>query len=211
MLLAVSTGTNNVFPQLTEATIAGAALGLIAANSVELRDVASPVKIIDVDIDGEEPEIALIDAVITSERFIGARALLDGEALKCALLTRAEPAAVGITSVGGLVHPLAESEPYGLLVTMGEGERSVRAPIAPGLYQDINIASAQTIELGEAIELSGPCVIALDGERERLVKPGQKFSMRISRTGPSVININKTMQLAACSGAFVSEQAPVRH
>jgi predicted polyphosphate/ATP-dependent NAD kinase len=203
VLLALSTGTNNVFPQLAEATVAGAALGVIATGAVRLEDVANPVKIIDIDIENEEPDIALIDAAVTGERFIGARALLDAAELRCVLLTRAEPAAVGMTSVGGLIHPVPEASDQGLLLQLGATRRIVTAPIAPGLYQDIGVSSADPVALGESLGFEGPCVIALDGERERVIKPGQKFSMKITRTGPSVIDINSTMQLAACKGAFV--------
>ena len=45
-LLPISTGTNNVFPRFVEATIAGAAAGLIASGAVALRDVATQAKTI---------------------------------------------------------------------------------------------------------------------------------------------------------------------
>lgn len=205
VLLPVSTGTNNVFPRFAEATIVGATLGLLATGKINLHDVVHAVKIIDINIEGEASDIALIDAVVTSERFIGARALLDGDALKTVLLTRAEPAAVGLTSLGGLVSPLAEEDDCGLLLQLGGGSRVVNAPIAPGLYQRIKVESAKKIAFDEVIKFEGPCVIAFDGERERVIKKGQKFEMRVSRTGPSVVDINKSMNLAASSGAFCDQ------
>ncbi len=205
VLLPLSTGTNNVFPRFAEATIAGAALGLIATGIVPLERVIEQVKIIDIEIEGESPDIALIDAVVTDEQFVGARAILDGESLRFALLTRAIPAAVGMTALGGLVHPLAEQDRGGLFLKLGRGKRTVNAPIAPGLYQQIKVASAEAVDFGEYVELDGPCVIALDGERERVVKAGQKFRMKVSRAGPFVIDINKSMRFAADCGAFVGE------
>ncbi len=203
ILLPVSTGTNNVFPRFAEATVAGAALGLIASGKIPLDEVTEATKLIDITIDGDAPDIALIDAVVTSEAFVGARALLEGDELQAAVLTRADPAAVGITALGGLMHPLTEVEPGGLLLSLGKGNRFVNAPIAPGLYQQVRVESCNPVAYNEVMDFEGPCVIAVDGERERSIRPGQKFQMKISLTGPLVIDIEKAMKLAAGSGAFV--------
>lgn len=203
VLLPLSTGTNNVFPRFAEATIAGAALGVLASGGVDLDEVTVPVKIIDIEIEGEEPDIALIDAVVTRDRFIGSRALLDGDAIERIFLTRADPMAVGMTSVGGLIAPLSESEDAGLHLTLGSrGKYKVHAPIAPGLYETMRIKKIETVSFDEIIELKGPCVLAFDGEREREVQDDQKVRLRVSRTGPSVLDIEKTMHLAACRKVF---------
>lgn len=201
-LLPISTGTNNVFPRFVEATVAGAAAGLIASGAIALRDVARQAKTIQVQIDGERDDLALIDAVLTEERFVGARALLEADLLRVALLTRADPAAVGITSIGGLISPLADSADRGLLLTLGRGMRAVRAPIAPGLYANVRIADSRTVEFGEAVTVTGPGVLAFDGERERVLKPGQHARLTIWRDGPWVIDVAQTLALAAASGAF---------
>ena len=206
-LLPLSTGTNNVFPRFAEATIAGAAVGLVATGVVALAEVAQTAKIIDVDIDGEDGDMALIDAVVTTERFIGARALLEGDALRLAMLTRAEAAAVGMTSLGGLLQPLDESTDAGLVLALGgtlstQGTK-LRAPIAPGYYQDIVVNTVRQLPFGEAVSVTGPCVLAFDGERERTLKPGQQATLSISRTGPSVLDVSQTLRLGACRGAFL--------
>ena len=91
-------------------------------------------KIIDIEIDGESPDIALIDAVVTRDQFIGSRALLNADVIDKIFLTRAEPTSVGMTSVGGLIQPLSGVEDYGLyLILDNSGKIKVRAPIAPGL------------------------------------------------------------------------------
>ena len=197
VLMPVSTGTNNVFPRFAEATVAGAALGVLASGGVELDEVILPAKIIDVEIEGEEPDIALIDAVVTDDRFVGSRALLDADAIKKILLTRAEPAAVGMTSVGGLLKPVCEQEDIGLFLETGKKGTRVCAPIAPGMYQTLTIARVVEVGCDEPISIKGPCVLAFDGERERVVKPEQKVHFRLSRSGPKILDIEKTMQLAA--------------
>ncbi|MCY4564881.1 MAG: NAD(+)/NADH kinase, partial [Gammaproteobacteria bacterium] len=80
-LLPLSTGTNNVFPSLLEGTVAGAAAGLIAVGRIAIDEVATQQKLIRVEIEDERDDLALIDAVLSRERFVGARALLAPEAL----------------------------------------------------------------------------------------------------------------------------------
>lgn len=60
-ILPLSTGTNNVFPYRLEASVAGAAAGLVASNKVS-SESCKRCKRIHVE-SGEQKEIALIDAV----------------------------------------------------------------------------------------------------------------------------------------------------
>lgn len=205
-LLPLSTGTNNIFPVLAEATIAGAALGVLAYGRVTTGEVSNVEKIIDIDIEDEASDLALIDAVITNDRFVGSRALLEDDSLQDVLLTRAEPDGVGMTSLGGLLRPVSRDEDCGLYIQIGGDSRMVHAPIAPGLYKTVGIKLVRTHKLGQAIRRKGPCVLAFDGERERVIGDGQKVSMTISRSGPRVIDIKKTMQLAAERQLFVKKQ-----
>lgn len=201
-LIPLSTGTNNVFPRLAEATLAGAAAGLIASGQLELGDVAAQQKAIQVTVADERPDLALIDAVLSRERFVGARALLQPERLDTALLTRAEPAAVGITAIGGLLHPLSRDAEGGLLLRFGPGGERVQAPIAPGLYKTVEVAECRAIQLGECVAANGPGVLAFDGERDRSLKPGQPVELKVERTGPWVVDIRQTLELAARKGLF---------
>lgn len=201
VLLPLSTGTNNVFPVFAEATVAGSVLGLIAAGKLDADEVSDVTKAIHIEIEGEAPDLALIDAVVTTDNFIGARALLDASALKLAVLTRAEPAAVGITSLGGLLHPVTNHDEHGLLLKIGPGTEYA-APLAPGMYADIQVKSVEPWPLDQSFEFAGPGVLALDGERERVIGPKQKLTFTIRRDGPRVLNIQKAMKLAACRGLF---------
>jgi len=202
-LLPLSTGTNNVFPRLAEATVAGSALGALACGGVRPEEVLKQVKIIDIEIEGEAADIALIDAVITRDQFIGSRALLNADVIERIFLTRAEPTSVGMTSVGGLIQPLSGEEDCGLyLILNNNGKIKVRAPIAPGLYESLTVKSIERVDFTDFIEFAGPCVLALDGEREREIQAGQVVKMSIGRDGPSVLDVKKTMELAASRGFF---------
>ncbi|MDC3330828.1 NAD(+)/NADH kinase [Pseudomonadales bacterium] len=202
-LVSLSTGTNNVFPVMAEATVAGMALGLIAAGKVASRLVATQAKVIDVDIEAEEQDIALIDAVITRDAFIGAKALLDPSQLKEAVLCRAEPAAVGITSLGGLVRPVSDKDDFGLHLTFTKGGRQLLAPMGPGMFAKVEIGKTRLVKFDQAVKAQGPSVIALDGERERVIAPGQRIEMRISRRGPWVVDLAATLQRAAKQKIFL--------
>ena len=202
-LLPLSTGTNNVFPRLAEATVAGSALGALACGGVSPEEVLNQVKIIDIEIEGEAADIALIDAVVTRDQFIGSRALLNADVIERIFLTRAEPTSVGMTSVGGLIQPLSGEEDYGLyLILNNRGKIKVRAPIAPGLYESLTVKSIERLDFTDSIEFAGPCVLALDGEREREIQAGQVVKMSIGRDGPRVLDVKKTMELAASRGFF---------
>ena len=201
-LLPVSTGTNNVFPAMIEATVAGAAAGLVASGRLSLRDVARQTKTVRVSIEGEADDLALIDVVLAADRFVGSRAIWGAERLREALLTRAEPSAVGMTSIGGLLDPLPETEDLALHLRFGPGGDSVTAPIAPGLYEEIGVRSIERIPLGQPLELQGPGVLAFDGERERVLQPGQRATLRVARDGPWVIDVREALGQAACKSLY---------
>lgn len=205
-LIPISTGTNNVFPNLGEATVSGAAAGLIGSGAIALEKVASPCKMIHVEIEDERDDLALIDAVLTRDQFVGARALLDAAAISEILLTRADPAAVGMTSIGGLLKPLGDDEDAALRLNLapaaGKNITSLSAPIAPGYYQDLHVAKFQRQALGRAVIWQGPGVLAFDGERERLLAPGQKARLTVLRDGPKVVDVAKTLRLAAQQRCF---------
>jgi hypothetical protein len=205
-LIPISTGTNNVFPRLMEATVAGAAAALVASGRIPLAEVARQQKVIRVEIEGEPDDLALIDAVLVNERFVGSRALLNPDSLSSALLTIADPAAVGITAIGGLIAPLTEQADDGMQIEFSPADEAatvVRAPIAPGYYREIGIREHRRISFDQSLRCEGPGVLAFDGERERVLKPGQQATLTVERTGPKVIDVPATLRLAASRGSFL--------
>lgn len=196
-LVAVSTGTNNVFPSMVEGTVAGAAAGLIAGGAVPLGEVAAQSKRVHIAVEGEADDLALVDAALVEGTFVGARALWEPERLRLVVLTRAEPAAIGLSALGGLLAPLDADEDAGLALTLGSNGAVVRAPLAPGLYQDVAVAAVERLALGEPVTVEGPGILALDGERERVLRPGQRAVLRVLRDGPWLVDVRRTLWTAA--------------
>lgn len=197
-LISISTGTNNAFPPMLEATTAGAAAGLLAGRDVPLRNVAAQAKVIHVAIDGEADDLALVDAVLTRERFVGARALDAPARFSAALMTQANPAGVGTTSIGGFVRPLAAAEDAALALRFrADAPHTVLAAVAPGRFERVGIESADMLELDEPMDVRGPGVLAFDGERERPLRVGQMATLRVRRDGPWVIDVGKVLARSA--------------
>ena len=208
-ILPLSTGTNNVFPVLMEATVAGSAAGLLASGRVKPASATHSSKLIRLQIDGEHDDLALIDAVLTSDRFVGTRALLHADRLREIILTRADPSAVGMTAIGGLLQPVDSIVPHGLRIWLGEDGELLRAPIAPGLFQELKVIKHAHCALQEKIQWYGPGVIALDGERERYLAPEQGATLCLEHNGPKVIDVGAVMHQAArnhCYGGVHESQ-----
>lgn len=206
-VVPVSTGTNNVFPRFVEATVAGAAAGLVASGAVAVDTVAAPAKVVHVEVhtdEGAVDDLALIDAVIVAGRFTGSRAVWDPSSLIAAVLACAEPDAVGLSAIGGLVRPCTRDQAGGVALRFAiDGPTSVRAPIAPGLYVDVSIADVADLDDGEPVLWRGPGVLALDGEREHVLQSGDHVRLTIRRDGPRVIDPQRALFEAADRRVFV--------
>lgn len=199
-LVPISTGTNNVFPRVVEGTVAGTAAGLVASGGVLPGEVSRQAKVVLVSLDGEPDDLALVDAVLLDGAFVGARAVWSPARLKTLVLARADPAVVGMSAIGGLLCPVADSDDVGLLVQVGSGGELVLAPIAPGLHARVPIRQWRRLELAEPVEVEGPGVVALDGEREKRVPPGARLTFSVVRDGPRVVDVHAVMMLAAERG-----------
>ena len=207
-LVPVSTGTNNVFPVMTEGTLAGLSAGLIARGLVSLETATARSKRLEVLVDGELRDIALVDVAISKERFVGARAIWNMETVDELYLARAEPASIGLSAIGAQLLPVSLTDERGLYIRLGEGKlgeggETVAAPVAPGVIISVGIESWHVMELGESVDVElRPCTVALDGERAFALKPGQNAEVRLSDKGPRVALVEETLRAAAIDGAF---------
>ncbi len=204
-LVTVSTGTNNVFPVMVEATTAGITAGVVVSRTVCLKDMVTTHKRLVIMKNGNESDMALIDAVVLEQPIIGARAIWKLSEVKQVVCTRAEPNSIGLSSIGGSVYPVGAEDDHGLYLKLGEGNLKARAAVLPGVIQEVGIEEFRLINLGEEVELlTKPCLITLDGERELRVGALDEMKVRIERDGPHVVDINKVVREAAAQGFFTS-------
>jgi predicted polyphosphate/ATP-dependent NAD kinase len=199
-LCALSTGTNNAFPEMRETTVAGLATGLVAtgrAGDGALRREAA----LAVEVPGMDPDLALVDVAVSGERFIGARALWRPGDVSELFVTFANPSAVGLSAVAGALHPLARGGGRGLHVRLAhdarEAEHTVRIALAPGLVVPVAVAEHRVLRLGEQVEIAaGAGTVALDGEREIERRGRDRVAVRLV-PGPLTIDVDAVMRHAA--------------
>ncbi|TCJ19914.1 ATP-NAD kinase [Rubrobacter taiwanensis] len=204
-LCALSTGTNNAFPEMREATVAGLATGLVATGQVERREALRREKVLRVGVNGAARyDCALIDVAVTRERWTGARALWHAGEISEVFVSFARPNAVGLSSIAGLLDPISRSESCGMhlrLTAPEEADAVLRVPLAPGLIVPVGVEEARRMYPGEAfpVEADG-CTLALDGEREIELGPGDRAEVRLEVDGPLTIDVDAVMELAARRG-----------
>ena len=213
-LVPISTGTNNVFPSLMEGTLAGLAAGLLATGVVG-EEVVRRTRRLDVLVNGEATDLALVDVAFSRERFIGSRAIWDPAAVRELVLATAEPGSIGLSAIGAHLDPIARDVPEGLYIRLADPpahgrpaeppKTTVVAPIAPGLIAPVAIREFRRIAVGEEVSLEEAAgSLALDGERELVLRPPERASVRLSPHGPRVLDVRAALAVAAARGAFVS-------
>ena len=210
-IVPVSTGTNNVFPVMVEGTVAGIAAGLVALGAVDAEMVTYRTKRLEVYCDGRLADIALIDVVTCSDLWVGARAIWDPSHIREVVLARAEPTSIGTSAVGSCFETVGPRDGRGMYLALGAGGTAVLAPIAPGLVTEIPIREQRLLAVGEEVTLDADAAtIALDGEREVEVYGPGATVVRLTNSGPCVVDIAQCLEAAARSGVFKGPRSPRR-
>ena len=204
-MVPLSTGTNNVFPSMMEGTLAGLAAGIVAQDLVDLDQVSTTSKRMEVYLDGEFQDLALVDLAVSRERFVASRAIWDTDMLHEVFLTRAEPTSIGLSSIGARLHPLSMSDDAGLYFRLGPGGTTVLAPVAPGVVKPVPIKEWKILTPGERQKVHLiPSTIALDGEREFSVPIDRDVEVVMSKNGPRVVMLDAALRHAINLGVFTS-------
>jgi hypothetical protein len=205
-ILPISTGTNNVFSFMVEATIAGMAAGLLATDRTVLEECVFHSTRLDIKLDGEVVDLALVDVAVCGDLFVGSKAVWDMARVSQIFLNRADPGSIGLSSIGGCLHPLRADELGCLCLRIGGGEGCVvKAPVAPGVIDEVVVSEQKVMNVDEEVEIATvPSVLALDGEREVEVHRGQDARIRLEKDGPLVVDVSRTMNSAMKRGVLVS-------
>ena len=202
-MLTISTGTNNVYPQMMEGTVAGMAAAATALMD-DPYDVCIHDKRIQVFVNGVYRDMALIDAVISDDEFAGAKAIWDPKKMKHIIVSRCHPASIGFSAVPGAYHIVEDSDPFGYAVALGEEGIPVKAPIAAGILTPMFIKDKRQLALGEkyTVFVDKPCMIALDGEREVKLFAGDQADFIVTDDGPWRVLPRKALSKAQKLGWF---------
>lgn len=205
-ILPVSTGTNNVYPEMTEGTVAGMAAAA-AALFPEPHKGCVRDKCIEVYVNGIFKDIALIDAVVSDSLFQGARALWNIEQIRQIIVSRCHPASIGFSAIAGCMEIIEAKEDRGMTVCLSPDGKRIKAPVAAGLIDTVGIGESRILTLGEKVSYTADinCMVALDGEREVKVKKGDSVCFRIVREGPYRIVIREALRLALEAGIFSAD------
>jgi hypothetical protein len=205
-IVGISTGTNNAFPRMVEATTAGLAAGLVASGELPLAEVATRAKVVRFAEDGAAEDLALIDAVQLVDDSVGNLMPFDPERMRTVVLTSADPSGIGVSPVGGLLEPCGPEDDFGVLVRCtghAGGGRPLLVPISPGLFRRVHVGEVRRLALGEPVRVGGGGVLALDGDRERNLVPDRPLALRVVRDGPFSIDVARALAAAARRGSMI--------
>jgi predicted polyphosphate/ATP-dependent NAD kinase len=197
-ILPISTGTNNVVSYPVEGTVAGLAAGFVARFPEMLSKVAFRSKWLEILVGDNEPDMALVDVAVVEGLVIGSRAIWEPKKLQQAILTRAEPTSIGISSLGGFIEPISPQEPRGLHLRFGKPKICrVKAPLAPGLIASFGVEQVRILSIGDVVIVQGGRLLALDGEREIPLRQGQSAQIYLRQDGPWIVDVYQALQVAA--------------
>jgi len=197
-IMPISTGTNNAFPYMVEATVAGEAVAAVVSGVVDKDECCFKAKRLEVLRDNSLLDIALVDIAVTTHSFVGSKALWNPEYIKEVIVTICNSYNIGLSSIGASIKEIDVEDDEGLYIKLGS-KNFVMAPIAPGMVREIGIDKFKILRIGEKVEIETiPSLLAFDGERELMVK--DKVFVKLSRNGPIVIDYKKTLRNALKKG-----------
>jgi predicted polyphosphate/ATP-dependent NAD kinase len=207
-LLPLSTGTNNAFPEMWEATVAGSAAALLATGRVAREQATYRAKALRVRC-ADVTETALVDVCVSTVTHVGARALWEVDTLRELYCAFAEPHAIGLSSVLGLAAPTGRTDPHGVrarLAGTGPAPRRVLAPVAPGVLAPVGLLEVAPLRVGESVTSAvSRGTVAVDGERELEFGPAHPVSVTLRADGPTVLDVRAALAHAADQGLLVSQ------
>lgn len=209
--IGLSTGTNNAYPEMIEGTIAGIA----AAYVSEIRGVDENINIltqdkrIEVYINGEFKDIALIDAVVARSPYVGAKAIWDIADMDQIIVTRGHPSRIGFSSIVGSRILVKDTDPFGVALSITEIGKTVIAPLAAGVVSPVTVGQPVIIKFEEkyAYEPDYKGTVALDGEREVVFGKGDLLEFKICNNGPKRVNVKIAIEQAHSEGFFNQDRS----
>ncbi|CCO48450.1 Acetoin catabolism protein X [Vibrio nigripulchritudo SOn1] len=215
-----STGTNNAFPETIEPSLIGLATALYASGQIPKEAALSPNKLLrlriqEKSLSGVEgkikprEDIALVDVAITSERFVGSKAVWQPDTLRAVYVTFASAMQVGLSSIIGLSAPVERTEPCGRFAELsGDASASfLTVPLVPGVFLPVAIQTLSTLNPNQPVTVDyGSVAIALDGEREHIVEAQDDVTLELIPNAFFTINVEACMNACAARMLLRNQQ-----
>lgn len=199
--IPVSTGTNNVYPQFWEGTTVGIAASYIAKKG---SDNLHRGKRIEVFINGEFRDIALIDAAVTDLPYVGSKVVQEIENISEIIVTECSPCSVGFSSIAGSIKYCSANDDYGYRLKINPCGKTILVPVSPGKLENITYSEFERMDVGSEYmcypDFNG--TIALDGERTVCFRNGEQLKIVITRKGPYKVDVKKVLCKAAENNFF---------
>ncbi|QSX08319.1 NAD(+)/NADH kinase [Alkalibacter rhizosphaerae] len=196
-IISVSTGTNNVYPEFLEGTVAGMAAAVVTAFGPKTEYVHRD-KMMEIYLNGDHVDVALVDAVVTSNFFVGSRAIWDLDEIKEVMVTRAHPSAIGFSAVIGVQAVSLPEDDFGYRIKLHEGTKKTLVPFSPGKMTEVSTQAPVRMELDQTyvVKTDYAGTLALDGERTVTFKAGDTLGFVLRRKGPSRVDVSKALEFA---------------
>ncbi|MCR4751204.1 MAG: NAD(+)/NADH kinase [Eubacterium sp.] len=203
-MIALSTGTNNVFPETAEGTRVGMAAAAIDDGAVDLSTCTYRSKRIEVYKNGIFTDIALVDAVFSRVVYSGSKAIWERNDIERVVVSRCHPSSIGFSSLLGSVCQISPVDDGGAAADCTDGEPNVRTALAAGVITPFRLENVQSVRMDTPIswKMDHAGMIALDGEREVRFDPGDDITIRITRNGPLRVVLDAVLSSAQEHGFF---------
>lgn len=203
-MISMSTGTNNVYPELLEGTVAGMAAAVLAGDRDIAHKCAHNAKCIEISKNGEFVDIALIDLVFCKNPFVGSKAVWNYDEIDRVIVTQCSMSSIGFSTLVGTEFNITREEDKGAMADFTRDRENMLAPVGAGTVRGICIKNPRILKLGETVsrKMTYQGTLALDGEREIFFKPGDIIECTITRNGPMRVDVRETIEYARKKGVF---------
>jgi hypothetical protein len=196
-LLPLSTGTNNVFPSMTEGTLAGIAAAAVSAGIDQVETAIVQKRCLHIYKNENKIDLALIDAVIYADLFRGSGAIWDPGKILGLILAERHAAVIGAAAIANSLDVPTEKAQAGIWVEVGGEAPIVMVPFAPGLILPIPIKAVHWLSVGDRVPLHEQgATLALDGERDLYIREQDHFEVCVSDQGPRVVMVDQVLEIA---------------
>jgi len=208
-IMPISSGTNNVVPEIIEGTSAGVVVAFISSQKKErIHNYCRQHKYFEVEINDVETDIALVDVAFVEENFIGSKAVWNPEKITLLYVTRAYPGSLGLSSIIGvrkIVDPWSEfAEKAEIGSKNGEKAFSM---ILPGMVSEFSVKNLTTVfpNQTEYISKEKKYTISLDGEKQIIVGDSDTVKITLCLDGPWFVNNHKVLEQCVKDGFFINK------